>query len=168
MPDSTRMKVYLEASFFGYLMNQSVTLPHIVIRQTETQRWWEKEAPKHDLFVSSYVLKEVAAGEPEEANRRIDVCKGIPMLTDKPQEVESLARQLLSAHALPEKASTDAAHIAIASVHGMDVLLTWNCRHMANRVTIPLTNSVVVSAGYRCPRIMTPVDFFEWQEVVNG
>jgi len=145
-----------------------LSLPHIAMRQAETAKWWSQEAPKCDLFISSYVLDEVSVGEPQEVNARVEVCSGIAKLPDRPQEVATLARQLLGAHALPEKASTDAAHIAMAAVHGMDVLLTWNCRHMANRSTLPLTNSVVVSAGYRCPRIMTPSDFLEEQEVCNG
>ena len=168
MSEIAKKKVYLESSFFGYLMNKSIALPHIVMRHVATMRWWSEYADQCDLFVSNYVLKEVAAGNSDEARLRVDVCKGIPVLADRLQDVEDLARQLLSAHALPEKAGMDAAHIAVAAVHGMDVLLTWNCRHMANRVTIPLTNAVIVSAGYKCPTIMTPVDFLEEQEAING
>ena len=56
---------------------------------------------------------------------------------------------------------TDAYHIATAVVNKMDVLLTWNCRHMANRFVLSKTVSAVQSAGYACPSIVTPDDFLK-------
>ena len=56
---------------------------------------------------------------------------------------------------------SDALHIAAASVAGMDVLLTWNCRHMANPHTLPLTRDIITRAGYVCPAVMTPKTFLE-------
>ncbi len=61
----------------------------------------------------------------------------------------------------PKDEVADAYHIATAAVHGMDVLLTWNCRHMANRFALPKTISVVTAAGYACPAIVTPEDFLK-------
>ena len=58
----------------------------------------------------------------------------------------------------------DALHIATAAVHSMDYLLTWNCRHMANPYTLPLTREIVETAGYRCPAIITPSGFMELTE----
>ena len=55
-------------------------------------------------------------------------------------------------------------HIATASVYGMDVLLTWNCTHMANPVTLPKTAATIGKAGFNCPVIITPVDFLARRE----
>ncbi len=82
-------------------------------------------------------------------------------LTD---EVGNLAEILLTSHAVPDKEITDAFHIATASVYKMDVFLTWNCRHMANPVTLPKTASVIGKAGYSCPIIVTPAEFLERKE----
>ena len=71
---------------------------------------------------------------------------------------------MLSGEAVPEQEVTDAAHIATASVYGMDVLLTWNCRHMANPVTLPRTAMIIGSEGYNCPVIITPAEFLERKE----
>ena len=57
---------------------------------------------------------------------------------------------------LPSRAATDAAHIAIATVHGMDYLPTWNCTHLANAEIIPKVRSACEHAGYVCPVICTP------------
>ena len=71
---------------------------------------------------------------------------------------------MLSGEAVPEQEVTDAVHIATAAVYGMDVLLTLNCRHMANPVTLPVTASIIARAGYRCPIIITPGDFLDRKE----
>jgi len=79
-------------------------------------------------------------------------------------EVENLSDRLIEGHALPATEATDASHIATAAVYGMDVLLTWNCRHMANPITLPKTASIIRDAGYQCPIIITPKDFLERKE----
>ena len=71
---------------------------------------------------------------------------------------------MLSGEAVPEQEVTDAAHLATAAVYGMDVLLTLNCRHMANPVRLPVTASIIARAGYRCPIIITPGDFLDRKE----
>lgn len=76
-------------------------------------------------------------------------------------EVDALAGNLLATLAVPRDEVTDAYHIATAAVHGMDFLLTWNCKHMANRFALPKTISVVNAAGYVCPAIVTPEDFLK-------
>jgi hypothetical protein len=78
-----------------------------------------------------------------------------------PAKVGELAQRLIDGHALPSGETTDALHIASAAISGMDVLLTWNCRHMANPHTLPKTIKIIENAGYRCPWIMTPKTFLD-------
>ena len=52
-------------------------------------------------------------------------------------------------------------HIAVAAVHEIDLLLTWNCRHIDNPVTKPIIRSVCAVAGFRCPEICTPIEILE-------
>ena len=59
------------------------------------------------------------------------------------------------------KARVDAAHIAIAAVHGMDYLLTWNCRHIANAVTRKRIDQLLRGAGYEAPVLCTPEELFK-------
>ena len=79
-------------------------------------------------------------------------------LTGRPTKDEKVA------HAVPNTEPTDAMHIATAAYHKMDVLLTWNCKHMANPVALPKTISTVTKAGYDCPVIITPEDFLKRKE----
>ena len=85
---------------------------------------------------------------------------GIPVLAQS-EETDSLAEKLKIGISLPSKAEYDAYHIAVAAVHGMDYLLTWNCRHIANvkhRLTI---ESICRSAGFEPPLICTPSELME-------
>jgi hypothetical protein len=72
--------------------------------------------------------------------------------------VSDLATSLLKEGALPEKASDDALHLAIATYHGVDYLLTWNCRHLDNAEMKPVMRSVCAVHGYLCPEICTPLE----------
>jgi hypothetical protein len=57
---------------------------------------------------------------------------------------------------LPQKATRDAVHIAVSSVHGVDILLTWNCRHIANAAIMKELGLVVAECGYELPVLCTP------------
>lgn len=75
-----------------------------------------------------------------------------------PDAVSDLARALLKGGALPYKATDDAVHVAVAAYHGIDYLLTWNCRHINNAQMKPLMRSVCAVQGYACPEICTPLE----------
>ena len=114
-----------------------------------------------DIFVSQYVGDEAEDGDSRFAKLRMaDIQKAIALDGLIPS-VQSLAKMLLQNHAVPENEVTDAFHIATAAIHGMDVLLTWNCKHLANPVTLPKTSAIITKEGYTCPVIITPVEFLE-------
>nr|CAA6830694.1 MAG: PIN domain-containing protein [uncultured Thiotrichaceae bacterium] len=92
--------------------------------------------------------------------RRIEAITGLDEL-DTPPEVRSLALALIKAGSLPEKAELDALHIATAAVNGMDYLLTWNCKHIANAVMRPKVEAVCRDHGYEPPIICTPQELME-------
>ncbi len=80
---------------------------------------------------------------------------------DVSREAEVLAEQLIAGAALPEKAKADALHIATATVHGMDYLLTWNCIHIANAAMRSRIEAICRAAGYEPPIICTPLELME-------
>ena len=73
-----------------------------------------------------------------------------------PMEAQDLARKLVDAGAVPARAARDAAHIAIAAVHDVEFLVTWNFRHIANAVARPRIESVCREAGIDPPVLCTP------------
>ena len=76
-------------------------------------------------------------------------------LTD---EVNALTKALLRRGSLPLTAARDAAHIAVATVHGMHFLLTWNCRHIANAELLSNVQRTCKQLGYECPVVCTPAE----------
>lgn len=77
------------------------------------------------------------------------------------REALDLAAALVGGAGVPKKANEDALHIATAATNGLDYLLTWNCTHIANAVTIPLVNTICRSHGFEPPLIYTPLEFME-------
>jgi hypothetical protein len=67
-----------------------------------------------------------------------------------------LAAGFLESKVLPQRAATDAAQIAVAAVHGMDFLVTWNCVHIANALIAKRVAEVCLKHGFQCPVICTP------------
>lgn len=159
-----RLKVYCETTFWSYLNGGSTPLEHIAVKQAASREWWEQIAPTCDIYVSQYVENEASDGNAEFAARRRASMADAMWLDGRVSEVDELSRLLMSGYAVPATEATDALHIATAAVYGMDVLLTWNCKHMANLVTLPTTSAIVVKAGYRCPIIITPDDFLAQKE----
>ena len=162
--EKKKLKVYCETSFWSFLNGRPTPLAHIALKQAATLRWWQEIAPKCEVYVSEFVRQESARGEDEFAARRATSIRDALVLDGEIDEVKRLARRLLSEHAIPAKEGTDASHIATAAIYGMDVLLTWNCRHMANPVTLPKTAMIVGAEGFRCPVIITPGEFLERKE----
>lgn len=124
-------KVYLETSFVSYLVARRSRDLIIAGRQQVTFDWWERGPQHFDLFVSEIVLLEARAGDATEVTKRLNILTGLPIL-DVPTEASRLAGLLIHRGIVPSKANIDAVHIAVATVHGMDYLLTWNLKHIAN------------------------------------
>ena len=156
-----KMKIYCETSFWSWLVSRPSTNPDHAVKQAWTRKWWEEIAPKCDVYVSGYVVEEASRGDQSESDKRLDAIMKCLVLDGATAEVKSLASKLIEFHAVPEKEVADAYHIATAAVYGMDVLLTWNCRHMANLHALPRTAAVLGKAGYFCPKILTPKDAME-------
>lgn len=73
----------------------------------------------------------------------------------------ALAQFLVSDGAVPQEATVDALHVALAAVNGVDYLLTWNCRHLANATLRVRFEAVLNTAGHACPIICTPEELME-------
>lgn len=147
--------IYVETSIFSYLTARPSRDLLAAAHQQVTQYWWDNYREQFNLFVSPLVYQECERGDPDAARRRIKVLEGMQEL-EIIEEAYTLAAELLSKSALPVSAEDDATHIALAAVHGVDYLLTWNCRHIDNAETKPIVRSVCAVLGYTCPEICTP------------
>lgn len=152
--------VYLETTILGYLSSRPSRDLVTAANQQMTHEWWDGHRERFDLYVSPFVIEECSAGDAQAANQRLAVLEGISQL-NATEGAERLANELVKQVPLPEKAAVDALHIAIAAVHGMTYLLTWNCTHIANPALRPRIEMICRSLGYEPPAICTPQELME-------
>ncbi len=155
-------KVYVETSVVSYLVGRRggdvIQLSH----QRITTAWWMVRG-RYSLYVSDLVLQEAAAGDASAAARRLAVIERLPILHVS-EEAINLASEIMQATRLPKKANADALHIALAAAHGMDYLVSWNCRHIANVLLRGTIESACRSVGFEPPAICTPEEILGDQE----
>jgi hypothetical protein len=153
-----KLKIYLDTSVINFLF--ATDSPDF---KKATVEFFVKHAPRYELYVSEVVPLEIAR-TPNALHRQrlLDVLQQYPirMLTDKKHdEVEDLAVRYLSAGVIPAPKREDALHVAYATVHQMDILLSWNFKHLANVRRETLIVAVNQAAGYRYPlRLLSPLE----------
>lgn len=150
-----KQRVYIETTVVSYLTARQSRDLVVAAHQQVTAEWWQLGRRKFDLFVSQSVISEAAAGDPAAAERRLAALSDLGLL-DIDRQVEALAQKLVAEGVVPERAAEDALHIATATVHRMDYLLTWNCRHIANAEIRRQLRTLVSEEGYSLPVICTP------------
>ncbi len=154
-----KSKVYLETTIVSYLVAAPTKDVVQAAHQQVTRQWWAAR-DRFDLFVSRAVVAEARRGDAKAAARRLRALRGIPRLAvGRPGA--SLAEALLRSGALPRKAAFDAVHVGVAAVNGIDYLLTWNLRHLANAVLRGEIEEAVRAAGLVPPIICTPEELME-------
>jgi predicted nucleic acid-binding protein len=149
--------IYIETSVVSYLTAR----PHrdlvIATYQQLTIEWWTHSRQDFDLYTSPLVIEEAGRGDPVVASQRLEVLQNLSLLPFT-QEIEELAQCFMTGQILPAKATDDALHIAMATVYGMDYLLTWNCRHIANAQLQKQIRLVCQREGYDLPVLCTPME----------
>jgi hypothetical protein len=149
------MRVYVESTIPSYLVARPARDLLQAARQQLTRDWWDLQRIKHELYTSQITLDEIGAGETEMARQRLGIMTGVAVL-DLTPKAEAVAETILQSGMLPPNADSDAAHIALATIHGMDILLTWNCRHIANAVIEVQLRRLLQQKGHDLPTIATP------------
>lgn len=152
--------VYLETTFISYLTARPVNSIVLAAKLEMTKDWWNTMSGKYDLFVSDVVRLEASDGDAAAAQQRLEVIDSLTLL-ESSQDALKLAATLFTELQLPSHAEADALHMAISAVNGLDFLLTWNCRHIANANLRPQIESTCHQAGFQPPMICTPLELIE-------
>jgi hypothetical protein len=152
-----KLKLYLETTVISVLTARKSRNVVVAASQTLTKKWWVKKRHDFELFVSDVVFREARAGDAAAAARRLKVIGGLPSLavTD---DAYRLFELLLQKGGLPTNAGDDALHLAIATVQQMDIVLTWNLRHLANPLLRRKLETICTAADFVMPLICTPMD----------
>lgn len=152
--------IYLETTIISYYTSRPSNDIMVLAKQRITEQWWKNNLNKFDVYISEAVFEEISEGDPDAALKRLNVVNTIPSLeiTDDVKNVYKIYMKRLQ---IPDKALRDAIHIAIASVHSIDYLVTWNCKHIANGEIIKKLISINIELGLSIPVIVTPEELME-------
>lgn len=118
-----------------------------------------EQRSKYELVTSQLVIDEAGAGDPAAAQERLVLLDDLPLLDIQHPDVQTLSDKLIVNHLLPEKAAADARHVAVSTVFGIEYLLTWNCKHIANAVTLPRIYRMLRESGFEPPLVVAPEEF---------
>ena len=152
-------KVYVETTIISYLVARRTRNVIVTAHQKLTRRWW-RQRERFEVFASPLVIEEASRGDRVARRRRLQVLRGLALLEVK-DESRAVGRRLLSKGPLPRQAEGDALHIALATVHGVEYLVTWNCRHIANAWMRSRIERVILDLGYEPPILCTPEELLE-------
>ncbi len=147
--------VYVETTIVSYLTARKSRNLVVAAHQEITRGWWEDRRLEFELYCSQAVIREASEGDKHAAKKRLAVLEDMPLLEIN-EPAQGLALALVKTAVLPTKAAEDALHIALATAHGMDYLLTWNCKHIANAEIRNVVAAVSYKHGYGSPVICTP------------
>ena len=152
-----RKRVYIETtipSFYHTLRTDTES----IARKNWTREWWERWAGTFELLSSDAVIAELGRGVCEKTLERIALLKDIEML-EIVEEVEEAAAIYIDKLVMPNDPTGDALHLALASFYRVDVLLTWNCQHLANPNKMEHIRLVNYKLGLPMPLLMTPLNY---------
>jgi hypothetical protein len=125
-----------------------------------TVDWWDTGRSRYKLVTAQFTVDECGRGEAGMAVARLAALAEVSLLPVAPDEGR-LATALVRALGLPAGAAPDANHLAAATVHAAEYLLTWHCKHLANASLRTRIERACAGAGYRAPIICTPSQLME-------
>ena len=155
-----KLSLYIETSVVSYLTGRPSSNTIVAGHQAATQELWSCLLGRFAPHISDLLLQEIQRGDPSQAEARLDAIRGLPIL-DVDQEVERVAGALLARKAVPRKCPEDAVHVAVAAVNHMELIVTWNFRHINNPVMKGRMRDVLAQVGYDLPEICSPDELLE-------
>ena len=150
-----KKRVYIETSIPSFYF-ETRTEPEMIARRNWTRDWWDHHAHKYELVTSEAVFEELNEGNYPIKNDALTLIEDLPVLeVDRP--VIEIVNAYVVHKAMPQNPKGDALHLALATHHKCDFLLTWNCNHLANANKFIHLNAVNALLGYLMPQLTTPL-----------
>jgi hypothetical protein len=153
-------KVYIETTIISYLAARPSRDLIVAGHQQITHEWWQTARPNFATVSSQLVAREAGAGDAEAAASRLAFLIGVTLL-EISEDALTLAQRLLQSKAIPEEFPEDALHVAVAVVNGIEYLLTWNYKHLANAGMRSKIEATCRELGYEAVIICTPEELME-------
>ncbi len=148
-------RAYVETSVPSFYLDDRPE-PAIVARRDWTRQWWDGPARNCELVTRVAVLDELTAGSPERSADRLALVHDLALLTIEPAIAE-IVKAYVRQRVMPADPEGDALHLALASFHKCEFLVTWNCRHLANANKFGHIRRVNTLLGLFVPALVTPL-----------
>ena len=149
-----KKKVYIETTIPSFYYNQR-TEPELVAMMHWTRDWWDSHRILCDPVSSAAVIDELMQGDHPLKSEKLALLHNIP-LYDPSDEIAEIVSVYIAHKVMPRHPSSDALHLALASFHSCDILLTWNCIHLANANKFGHIQRVNAMLGLKMPFLATP------------
>jgi hypothetical protein len=149
-------RVYVETTIPSFY-HEVRTAPDIVARREWTRQWWGAAPERYELVTSAAVLDELSGGPPERSAEWLALVRDLPLVPVEPAIAE-IVQVYLEHKVMPVDPAGDALHLALASYHKCDFLVTWNCRHLANANKFGHIRRVNTMLGLFVPALVTPLE----------
>ncbi len=152
-----KFKIYLETTLFNYYFDIERDA-HV-----DTVKLFEEIATgKYEAYTSDYVVKELEAAPTEKREKMLALINkyGITVLGIS-GDAEKLANEYVITGVIPGKYLTDGLHIAIATINGLDIIISLNFKHIVKRKTIEQAGFINSRNGYKRIEIYSPMEVVE-------
>ena len=146
--------IYLETTFFSFFFDER-TAPAIVAMHDWTRQFWNERRNLYNLVSSEAVMAELRKGNVLHKEAAITMAQSVPFVRIQPKIVE-IVQAYVEHKVMPQDPAGDALHLALASFHECDYLVTWNCRHLANANKFGHIREINRTLGLKSPELVTP------------
>jgi len=149
-------RVYIETTIPSAYWEER-TAPEMVARRNWTRRWWDVERSHYEVVTSVAVLDELSRGNHPKRQEKMAMLDSVKKLGIDESVIEIVEVYLIH-KVMPSDPQGDALHLALASLHKCDMLLTWNCQHLANANKVGHIQRVNTRMGLMVPQLITPLE----------
>jgi predicted nucleic acid-binding protein len=150
-------KVYIETSIPSFYYEDRSDTP-AVARREWTRQWWDNNRDAYELVSSAAVIEELKNGEYAKQSDCLSLLEDIPFLVVAKPEINEILTTYFKHKLMPNEPTGDALHLALASYHKCDFLLTWNCKHIANANKFQHIKRINTLLGLFVPNLVTPLE----------
>jgi predicted nucleic acid-binding protein len=154
--------VYVETTIPSFYQ-EIRTEPEMIARRNWTREWWDNQREHYQLVTSMAVIEELERGDYPNKEQTVELVADIPVLSIN-TEIHEIVDTYIRRKLMPADVMGDALHLATASFHGCDFLLTWNCKHLANANKFSHIRRLNTLLGLYVPALITPVELLSWEE----
>ncbi len=134
--------------------------PEMLARKNWSKDWWDKHSKYYQLVTSEAVLEELSRSKFPNCEKALKLAEDIPLLQIT-EEIIEIVQTYINHHVMPTDPTGDALHLAIASFHKCDFLLTWNCKHLANANKLGHIRRINMMLGLATPELVTPLELID-------